>query len=70
MCFGNEVHRGRPRQVHHGQEPAHGGQVHGFFTMVDLLPGAGTAMDFIADGIEKHLAAGLVAVGRGNAGPA
>ena len=46
------------------------GQMHGFFTMVDLLPGAGTAMDFIADGIEKHLAAGLVAVGRGNAGPA
>ena len=46
------------------------GQMHGFFTMVDLLPGAGTAMDFIADGIEKHLAAGLVAVGRGHAGPA
>ena len=46
------------------------GQMHGFFTMVDLLPGAGTAMDFIADGIEKHLAAGLVAAGRGNAGPA
>ena len=46
------------------------GQMHGFFTMVDLLPGAGTAMDFVVDGIEKHLAAGLVAAGGGNAGTA
>ena len=46
------------------------GQMHGFFTMVDLLPGAGAAMDFVAEGIEKHLAAGLVARGRGNADPA
>ena len=35
------------------------GQMHGFFTMVDVLPGASAAMDFIAEGIEKHLAAGL-----------
>jgi acetyl esterase len=34
------------------------GQMHGFFTMVGVLPGASTAMDFIAEGIEKHLAAG------------
>ena len=33
------------------------GQMHGFFTMVDLLPGAGSAMDFVTEGLEKHLAA-------------
>jgi acetyl esterase len=33
------------------------GQMHGFFTMVDLLPGAGSAMDFVVEGLEKHLAA-------------
>jgi acetyl esterase len=34
------------------------GQLHGFFTMVDVLPGAAAAMDFIAEGIQKQLAAG------------
>jgi acetyl esterase len=36
------------------------GQMHGFFTMVDLLPGATAAMDFVVEGIEKRLAGGLV----------
>jgi acetyl esterase len=36
------------------------GQMHGFFTMVDLLPGAAAAMDFVVEGIEKRLAGGLV----------
>jgi hypothetical protein len=31
--------------------------MHGFFTMLDVLPGAGAAMDFIIEGIAKHLAA-------------
>jgi acetyl esterase len=43
------------------------GQMHGFFTMVDLLPGASAAMDFITEGLEKHLAAGLMAADTGNA---
>jgi len=35
------------------------GQMHGFFTMVDLLPGAAAAMDFVVEGIEKRLAGDL-----------
>ncbi len=33
------------------------GQMHGFFTLPGL-PGADAGLDFVADGIEKHLAAG------------
>jgi acetyl esterase len=36
------------------------GQMHGFFTMVGLLPGADAAMDFVVEGIEKGLAGELV----------
>jgi acetyl esterase len=32
------------------------GQMHGFFTMVDLLPGAGEALAYVATAIEDHLA--------------
>jgi acetyl esterase len=32
------------------------GQMHGFFTMVGLLPGAGEALDYVATAIEEHLA--------------
>jgi acetyl esterase len=32
------------------------GQMHGFFTMVDLLPGAGEALDYVAAAIDEHLA--------------
>lgn len=32
------------------------GQIHGFFTMVDILPGAAAAMDYVAAAIEEHLA--------------
>jgi acetyl esterase len=32
------------------------GQMHGFFTMSGMLPGADAAMDFVVAGIEKHLA--------------
>ena len=32
------------------------GQIHGFFAMIGLVPGADAVMDFIATGIEKHLA--------------
>jgi acetyl esterase len=32
------------------------GQMHGFFTMTGLLPGAEAGMDFVVEGIEKHLA--------------
>jgi acetyl esterase len=32
------------------------GQMHGFFTMTGLLPGAEAGMDFAVEGIEKHLA--------------
>jgi acetyl esterase len=35
------------------------GQMHGFFTMVGVLPGADAAMDFVVEGIEKALAAEL-----------
>ena len=30
--------------------------MHGFFTMVDVLPGAGAAMDYVAAAIDEHLA--------------
>jgi hypothetical protein len=30
--------------------------MHGFFTMVGLLPGAGEALDYVATAIEEHLA--------------
>ena len=32
------------------------GQMHGFFTMVDILPGAAAAMDYVVAAIEEHLA--------------
>jgi acetyl esterase len=32
------------------------GQMHGFFTMVGVLPGAAAAMDFVVEGIDKALA--------------
>jgi len=32
------------------------GQMHGFFTMTDVLPGAGEALDYVAAAIEEHLA--------------
>lgn len=32
------------------------GQMHGFFTMTGLLPGAEAGMGFVVEGIEKHLA--------------
>jgi len=31
------------------------GQMHGFFTMVDILPGAAAAMDYVVAAIEEHL---------------
>src|SRR5690348_4794630 len=34
------------------------GQMHGFFTMTGLLPGAEAGLDFATDGIEKQLAGG------------
>jgi acetyl esterase len=33
------------------------GQMHGFFTMVDVLPGAGEALDYVTAAIGEHLAA-------------
>ena len=36
------------------------GQMHGFFTMTDLLPGAGEALDYVAAAIEEHLASAPV----------
>ena len=30
--------------------------MHGFFTMVDILPGAAAGMDYVAAAIEEHLA--------------
>ena len=39
------------------------GQMHGFFTMAGILPGADAAMDFVVAGIEQHLAGDLVAAG-------
>jgi len=32
------------------------GQMHGFFTMTDLLPGAGEALGYVAAAIEEQLA--------------
>ena len=32
------------------------GQMHGFFTMVDVLPGAGEALDYVVAAIDEHLA--------------
>lgn len=32
------------------------GQMHGFFTMVDLLPGAGDALGYVTAAISEHLA--------------
>jgi acetyl esterase len=37
------------------------GQMHGFFTMTDVLPGAGAALDYVAAAIEEHLASEPVA---------
>jgi acetyl esterase len=39
------------------------GQMHGFFTMVDLLPGAGDGLDYVTAGVEEHLAAVPVTAG-------
>jgi acetyl esterase len=33
------------------------GQMHGFFTMVNLLPGAAAAMDFVVEQLDQHLPA-------------
>ena len=41
------------------------GQMHGFFTMVDLLPGAGEALDYVVASIEDHLAAEPAKAGSG-----
>jgi acetyl esterase len=41
------------------------GQMHGFFTMVGLLPGAAAAMDFVTSALDEHLAGDLVAAGTG-----
>jgi hypothetical protein len=43
--------------------------MHGFFTMVDLLPGASEALDYVTAAIEDHLAAEPAKAGSG-AGPA
>jgi acetyl esterase len=40
------------------------GQMHGFFTMVDLLPGAGEALDYVAAAIDEHLASEPVNAGQ------
>ncbi len=32
------------------------GQMHGFFTMVDVLPGAGEALGYVTAAINEHLA--------------
>jgi acetyl esterase len=37
------------------------GQMHGFFTMTGVLPGAGAALDYVAAAIEEHLASEPVA---------
>jgi acetyl esterase len=37
------------------------GQMHGFFTMTDVLPRAGEALDYVAAAIEEHLASEAVA---------
>ena len=41
------------------------GQMHGFFTMTDLLPGAGEALDYVSAAIEEHLAAEPATAGSG-----
>jgi acetyl esterase len=33
------------------------GQMHGFFTMVNVLPGAAAAMDFVVEQLDAHLPA-------------
>ena len=40
------------------------GQMHGFFTMVDQLPGAGAALDYVTAAIEEHLANEPASAGR------
>jgi acetyl esterase len=40
------------------------GQMHGFFTMVDVLPGAGEALDYVAAAIDDHLASEPVHAGQ------
>ena len=39
------------------------GQMHGFFTMAGVLPGADAAMDFVVDGLEPYLAPSPAAPG-------
>jgi acetyl esterase len=41
------------------------GQMHGFFTMVDLLPGAGEALDYVTAAIDEHLAGESAEAGSG-----
>jgi acetyl esterase len=41
------------------------GQMHGFFTMVDLLPGADAGLDYAAAAIEEHLAGEPAQAGSG-----
>ncbi len=31
------------------------GQMHGFFTMVDLLPGSEAGINYVADAVHRHL---------------
>jgi len=38
------------------------GQMHGFFTMVNLLPGAALGMDYVVEHLDRHLAKGAAAV--------
>lgn len=40
------------------------GQMHGFFTMVDILPGAAEGLDYVAAAIGEHLASGSLNAGR------
>jgi acetyl esterase len=37
-----------------------GGQVHGFFTMVDALPGAAGGVDYVATSIESDISQHLL----------
>lgn len=41
------------------------GQMHGFFTMTDVLPGAGEALDYVAAAIGEHLTAEPAGAGTG-----
>ena len=41
------------------------GQMHGFFTMVGLLPGAAAGMEFVAGALDGYLTSDLVAAGTG-----